>query len=58
MAPMRSFGAGLLLFAPGIGLLLIYQTTARIHLSMGTNMRWLRWTVVELTLTGALFGLV
>jgi O-antigen/teichoic acid export membrane protein len=42
-------------FAPGIGLLLIYQTTAWIHLSMGTTMRWLRWTVIELGVTGLLF---
>jgi O-antigen/teichoic acid export membrane protein len=42
-------------FAPGIGLLLIYQTTAWIHLSMGTTMRWLRWTVIELAVTGLLF---
>lgn len=42
-------------FAPGIGLMLIYQTTAWIHLSMGTTARWLRWTVIELALTGTLF---
>jgi O-antigen/teichoic acid export membrane protein len=42
-------------FAPGIALLLLYQTTAWIHLSLGTTMRWLRWTVVELTLAGSLF---
>jgi hypothetical protein len=42
-------------FAPGIGLMLVYQTTAWIHLSMGTTARWLRWTVVELALTGTLF---
>jgi len=44
-----------LYFAPGIGLLLIYQTTAWIHLSMGTTMRWLRWTVIELAVTVSLF---
>lgn len=44
-------------FAPGIGLLLIYQTTAWIHLSLGTTMRWLRWTVIELSLAGSLFWL-
>jgi len=44
-----------LYFAPGIGLLLLYQTTAWIHLSMGTTMRWLRWTVIELAVTGSLF---
>jgi PST family polysaccharide transporter len=42
-------------FAPGIGLMLVYQTTAWIHLSLGTTARWLRWAVVELTVTGILF---
>jgi O-antigen/teichoic acid export membrane protein len=42
-------------FAPGIGLMLVYYTTAWIHLSMGTTARWLRWTVVELAVTTALF---
>jgi PST family polysaccharide transporter len=42
-------------FAPGIGLMLVYQTTSWIHLSMGTTARWLRWTVVELAVTGMLF---
>jgi O-antigen/teichoic acid export membrane protein len=42
-------------FAPGIGLMLLYQTTAWIHLSMGTTARWLRWTVLELTITVILF---
>lgn len=42
-------------FAPGIGLMLVYQTTAWIHLSIGTTSRWLRWTVIELAVTGVLF---
>ncbi len=42
-------------FAPGIGLMLVYYTTAWIHLSMGTTARWLRWTVVELAVTASLF---
>jgi O-antigen/teichoic acid export membrane protein len=42
-------------FAPGIGLMLVYQTTSWIHLSMGTTARWLRWTVIELALTATLF---
>lgn len=42
-------------FAPGIGLMLVYQTTGWIHLSLGTTGRWLRWTVLELSVTGLLF---
>jgi O-antigen/teichoic acid export membrane protein len=44
-------------FAPGVGLMLIYQTQSWIHLSIGTAGRWLRWTVFEITLTVALFVL-
>jgi O-antigen/teichoic acid export membrane protein len=42
-------------FAPGIGIMLIYQTTGWIHLSLGTTGRFLRWTVVELFVTGMFF---
>ncbi|HSS95398.1 MAG TPA: lipopolysaccharide biosynthesis protein [Terriglobales bacterium] len=42
-------------FAPGIGILLIYKATMMIHLSIGTSARLLRWTVVELVVTGLLF---
>jgi O-antigen/teichoic acid export membrane protein len=42
-------------FAPGVGLMLIYQTNGWIHLSLGTTGRWLRWTVIELSVTGILF---
>jgi O-antigen/teichoic acid export membrane protein len=42
-------------FAPGIGILLIYKATVMIHLSIGTPARYLRWTIVELVVTGALF---
>lgn len=42
-------------FAPGIGLMLVYQTNGWIHLSLGTTGRWLRWTVIELSVTGMLF---
>ena len=42
-------------FAPGIGIMLIYQTQCWIHLSMGTTGRWLRWTLVEITFTVTLF---
>jgi O-antigen/teichoic acid export membrane protein len=42
-------------FAPGVGLMLVYQTQSWIHLSIGTVGRWLRWTVIELSVTGTLF---
>jgi len=42
-------------FAPGVGLMLVYQTQSWIHLSVGTVSRWLRWTAVELSVTGSLF---
>jgi polysaccharide transporter, PST family len=42
-------------FAPGVGLMLVYQTQSWIHLSIGTAVRWLHWTVIELTVTGILF---
>lgn len=42
-------------FAPGIGIMLIYQTNGWIHLSLGTTGRWLRWTVIEVSVTAMLF---
>ncbi len=42
-------------FAPGVGMMLIYQTQSWIHLSMGTAGRWLRWTMIELSVTVMLF---
>lgn len=42
-------------FAPGIGIMLIYQTQSWIHLSIGTAGRWLRWTLIEITVTVTLF---
>ena len=42
-------------FAPGIGMMLVYQTTGWIHLSLGTTGRWLRWTIIELSVTGMFF---
>lgn len=35
--------------------MLVYQTQCWIHLSIGTAGRWLRWTVLELTVTVMLF---
>jgi O-antigen/teichoic acid export membrane protein len=43
------------IFGPGIGLMLIYGTNGMIHLSLGTPHRWLRWTMVEFTVTAILF---
>ena len=43
------------LFAPGIGAMLIYATHGWIHLSIGRADRWLRWGIVEVTVTGLLF---
>lgn len=42
-------------FAPGIGVMLIYYTNSWIHLSIGAANRWLRWGLVEVTVTGLLF---
>lgn len=43
------------LFAPGIGVMLLYGATGWIHVSIGRADRWLRWGVVELLLTTVLF---
>lgn len=42
-------------FGPGVGLMLIYGTHGMIHLSIGTPSRWLRWGVIEVTVTALLF---
>lgn len=43
------------LFAPGIGVMLLCSMVGWIHLSIGKPGRWLRWSLVELTLTVSLF---
>lgn len=43
------------LFGPGIGIMLLHSTCGWIHLSIGKPDRWLRWTVLELVVTGTLF---
>jgi O-antigen/teichoic acid export membrane protein len=43
------------LFAPGVGIVLLYGTHGWIHLSAGRADRWFRWTFVELSVTGLLF---
>jgi PST family polysaccharide transporter len=42
-------------FGPGIGIMLIYTTSGVIHLSIGRADRWLRWVVVEFSVTVLLF---
>jgi O-antigen/teichoic acid export membrane protein len=42
-------------FGPGVGLMLIYGTNGMIHLSIGTPGRWVRWGVIEVTVTALLF---
>ena len=44
-----------MLFGPGIGIMLIYNTSGLIHLSIGKAHRWFRWGFVELAVTGLLF---
>jgi PST family polysaccharide transporter len=45
------------LFGPGIGIMLLCSTVGWIHLSIGKPGRWLRWTLVESTVTALLFVL-
>jgi PST family polysaccharide transporter len=42
-------------FAPGIGAMILYGTHGWIHLSIGRADRWLRWGIVEWTVTILLF---
>jgi PST family polysaccharide transporter len=42
-------------FAPGIGIMLIYDAHNWIHPSQGHADRWLRWSIVEFLVTCALF---
>ena len=42
-------------FGPGIGIMLLYFTHGWIHLSIGRADRWLRWGMVELSVTASLF---
>jgi O-antigen/teichoic acid export membrane protein len=45
------------LFGPGIGVMLLRSTVGWIHLSIGKPGRWLRWTLVESTVTATMFVL-
>lgn len=42
-------------FGPGIGIMLIYNASGLIHLSIGRPDRWFRWVVVEFGVTVLLF---
>ena len=42
-------------FGPGIGIMLIYNTHGWIHLSIGKPDRWLRWGLIEVSVTVLLF---
>lgn len=43
------------LFAPGIGIMLLYSAQAWIHVTIGRPDRWLRWGVVEFVVTAGFF---
>jgi PST family polysaccharide transporter len=42
-------------FSPGIGVMLVYGTNGWLHLSLGRADRWLKWGVIELSVTVLLF---
>jgi len=42
-------------FAPGIGVMVLYNTHAWIHLSIGRPDRWFRWGILEFAVTFCLF---
>jgi O-antigen/teichoic acid export membrane protein len=44
-------------FGPGIGVMLLYYTHGWIHLAIGRADRWLRWGLVEFTVTALLLVL-
>jgi PST family polysaccharide transporter len=43
------------LFGPGIGIMIIYNSIGLIHLSLGNAHRWFRWVVIEFIVTAVLF---
>lgn len=43
----RESGVLFSMFAPAIGVMLLYRTTTWLHLSLGTPGTWLRWTLLE-----------
>lgn len=50
-------GEMFMFFGPGIGIMLIYRTYNLIHLSIGTTANFLRWRIIECTVTALLFFL-
>ncbi len=42
-------------FGPGIGVMVLYNTHAWIHLSIGRPDRWFRWAILEFAVTFSLF---
>lgn len=48
-------GAIFVLFGPGVGIMILYNTVGWIHLSIGRPDRWLRWSILEFVVTGLLF---
>lgn len=47
-----------ILFGPGIGVMLLYNTHGWIHVAIGRPERWFRWGLVEFACTGSLFLLM
>jgi O-antigen/teichoic acid export membrane protein len=43
------------LFGPGIGVMLLYNTHGWVHLSIGRPERWFRWGLMEFACTASLF---
>jgi len=48
-------GRVFVLFGPGIGVMLLYNTHGWVHLSIGRPERWLRWGLMEFACTASLF---
>jgi O-antigen/teichoic acid export membrane protein/glycosyltransferase involved in cell wall biosynthesis len=42
-------------FGPGVGIMVLYYTHGWIHLSVGRADRWLRWGLIEFSVTALLF---
>lgn len=42
-------------FAPAVGIMMIYNSTGLLHLSIGRPDRWFKWVLVEFTVTGLMF---
>jgi len=42
-------------FAPAVGIMMIYNSTGLLHLSIGRPDRWFKWVLVEFTVIGLMF---